>query len=104
VLSRQTTDEAMGMLVRSFPAVVSLELLKGSGYGVLTDEALRAVSSLPAITSLDLTLCVKVKDDGIRAVSSCTALTSLDLAHCYELTDEGIRTVSSCTALTSLNL
>jgi hypothetical protein len=103
VLSRQTTDEAMGMLVRSFPAVVSLEM-KSGGLGVLTDEALRAVSSLPAITSLDLTLCVKVKDDGIRAVSSCTALTSLDLAHCYELTDEGIRTVSSCTALTSLNL
>jgi hypothetical protein len=38
-----TTDEAMGMLVRRFPAVVSIEI---KGYGEtasLTDEGLRAV-------------------------------------------------------------
>jgi hypothetical protein len=35
VLRRQTTDEAMGMLVLRFPAVVSLEV-KGDGESVLT--------------------------------------------------------------------
>jgi hypothetical protein len=46
VLRRQTTDELMRMLVQSFPAVVSLEVKWG--WSVLTDEALRALSSLPA--------------------------------------------------------
>jgi hypothetical protein len=44
VLKRQTTDEAMGMLARRFPTVVSLES-KGE-YGVtvaLTDQGMRAV-------------------------------------------------------------
>ena len=53
VLSRETTDEAMGMLVLRFLAVVSLEV-KGSWgeTAALTDEGLRAVSSLPALTPL----------------------------------------------------
>jgi hypothetical protein len=42
VLWRETTDEAMGMLVLRFPAVASLEF-KGDTWGVLTDDGLRAV-------------------------------------------------------------
>jgi hypothetical protein len=53
VLRRQTTDEAVGILVRRFPAVVSLEF-KGDERRVLTDEGMRAVSSLTALTSLNL--------------------------------------------------
>jgi hypothetical protein len=110
VLRPQTTDEAMGMLARRFPAVVSLEI-KREPYqlSVLTDEGLRSVSSLRALTyldlgNLDLGLCSKVTDEGIRAVSSCTALKSLIICSCI-VTDEGIRAVvSSCTALKSLNL
>jgi hypothetical protein len=42
VLRRETTDEAVGMLVRRFPAVASLEV-KGTGgqTAALTDEAVR---------------------------------------------------------------
>jgi hypothetical protein len=47
VLKPQTTDEAMGMLVRRFPAVVSLEMKrKQSDYinrALLTNEGMRAV-------------------------------------------------------------
>ena len=43
VLRPQTTDEAMGMLVRSFPAVVSLETTSYWRGSVLTDSGLRAV-------------------------------------------------------------
>jgi hypothetical protein len=53
VLRRQTTDEAVGILVRRFPAVVSLEF-KGEERRVLTDEGLRAVSNLTALTFLNL--------------------------------------------------
>ena len=42
VLRWQTTDEAVGMLVRRFPAVVSLEVKGANSVSVLTDEALRA--------------------------------------------------------------
>jgi hypothetical protein len=104
VLSLKTTDEAMGRLVRLFPAVVSLEMKQGSGWGVLTDEGMRAVSGLPALKSLGLRWCKLVTDDGVRAVSSLPSLTSLDLTWCKLVSDEGLRAVSSCTALTSLNL
>jgi hypothetical protein len=49
LLRPETTDEAVGMLVLRFPAVVSLEF-KGDTWGVLMDDGLRAVSSLPALT------------------------------------------------------
>ena len=71
VLRPQTTDEAVGMLVLRFPAVVSLEF-KGGTWGVLTDEGLRAVSSLPALTSLDLRECCKVTAAGVQALRSTT--------------------------------
>jgi hypothetical protein len=109
VLSRRTTDEAMGMLVRRFPAVVSLEF-KGV-YGettALTDKGLQAVS-IASLTSLDLSYNSKVSDKGLRALSDyyfncCNTLTSLNLTYCISVTDKGLRAVSNIPALTSLNL
>jgi bacterioferritin-associated ferredoxin len=105
VLSRQTTDQAMGMLVRRFPTV-SESKANYSNRAVLTDQGMRAVSSLASLTFLNLTWCDKITDEGVRAVvSSCTALQSLSLFCCYKVTDEGVRAVvSSCTALEYLNL
>jgi hypothetical protein len=77
VLRRQTTDEAMDMLVRCFPAVVSLEF-KGDTWGVLTDEGLRSVSSLASLTFF-FTCCRGVTDEGLRSVSILPVLSSLDL-------------------------
>jgi hypothetical protein len=42
VLRKETTDEAVGMLVESFPGVVSLEVKWDNRVSVLTDEALQA--------------------------------------------------------------
>jgi hypothetical protein len=56
VLRWHTTDEVMGILVRRFPAVVSLGF-KGDERRVLTDEGLRAVSNMPSLTSLNLSYC-----------------------------------------------
>jgi hypothetical protein len=74
VLRRKTTDEAMGMMVRRFPAVVSLELKREylAEEVALSDEGLRAVSSLPALTSLDLRECCKVTAAGVQALRSTT--------------------------------
>ena len=105
VLRRETTDKAMGMLVLRFPAIISLKIKVPRGKrAALTDEGMRAVSSLPALTSLDLTDCDKVSNAGMRAVSNCSALTSLDLTRCFKVTVEGMRAVSSLPALKSLNL
>jgi hypothetical protein len=45
----------------------------------LTDEALRAVSSLPALTSLNLRYCNKVTAAGVQALRSTTATPSLHI-------------------------
>jgi hypothetical protein len=63
VMTRRTTDEAVGMLVRRFPAVASLEK-SCPGWRVLTDTGLRAVSNLASLTSMDLSYCSKVTDKG----------------------------------------
>ena len=59
-LRLETTDEAMGMLARRFPAVVSLEVKWKSGgplWGVLTDQGMLAVSNLTSLKTLNLTWC-----------------------------------------------
>jgi hypothetical protein len=88
LLTLRTTDEAMGMLARHFPAVASLEFKGGNGATALTD-----VSSLAALTSLDLSYCFDVTDKALRAVSNLPKLTSLDIAWCCKVTDAGLRAV-----------
>jgi hypothetical protein len=70
VFSWGMNDEALGMLERRFPAVVSVQFMtRCFPRHEMTDEWMRAVcSSLPALTSLDLTPCWKVTDEGVRAV------------------------------------
>jgi hypothetical protein len=105
VLRLQTTDEAVGMLARRFPAVVSLEFKRiGDGWGVLTDQGLRAVSSLTSLTSLNLNYCRELTDVGMLAVSNLTSLKSLNLTCCDKVTDVGMLAVSNLTSLKSLNL
>jgi hypothetical protein len=103
VLRLETTDEAVGMLARRFPAVVSLEF-KGPAWGVLTDQGMLAVSNLHALTSLNLCCCPELMDEGARAVSNLPALTSLDLGSCVKVTDAGLRAVSNLHALTFLRI
>jgi hypothetical protein len=104
VLSRHTTDVAVGMLVLRFPTVVSLKVKAYDGEAALTDQGMRAVSSLASLTFLNLSWCYNVTDEGVRAVlRSCTALKSLNITAC-NVTDEGLRAVSSLPALTTLNL
>jgi hypothetical protein len=105
VLSKRTTDEAVGMLLRRFPAVVSLEIKREPGvFAMLTDKALRAVSSCTALASLSLSMCRELTDEGMRLVSNLPALTYLDLTACELVTDVGVGAVSSLPALTFLDL
>jgi hypothetical protein len=67
VLRRETTEEAMGMLVLRFPAVASAEMKSVPGETLaLTDQGVRAVSSVSTLRSLNLTACWSVKDEGVR--------------------------------------
>jgi hypothetical protein len=107
LLRYQTTDEAVGMLVLRFPAVVSLEVKGGGAWAqpaALTDKGMLAVSSLASLTFLALTYCRNITDEGMRAVSNCTTLKSLNLFGCDKLTDEDMRAVSSLPALTFLDI
>ena len=107
VLRLETTDEAMGMLARRFPAVVSLEVKWKSGgpvHGVLTDQGMLAVRNLTSLKTLNISRCIELTDEGMRAVRSLPALTSLNLTYCIKVTDEGMRAVRSCASLTSLTL
>ena len=62
------------------------------------------MSSMPALTSLNIRSCCKLTDEALRAVSNMPQLTFLDISNCHKLTDEGLRVLSSMPKLTSLNL
>jgi hypothetical protein len=104
VLRPATTDEVMGMLVRRFPAVTSLEMKRYYESAALTDEGLLAVSGLRGLTSLNLYGCVKVTDAGLRAVSNLPALTFLDLRYCDMVTAAGVQALRNTTASPSLHI
>ena len=105
VMRRNTTDEAMGMLVRRFPAVVSLEMKSVPNETLaLTDQGVHAMSSLRALTCIDLSRCKLMTDQALRAVSSVSTLKSLNLFCCRGVTDVGVRARSSLPTLASLDL
>jgi hypothetical protein len=105
VLRRETTDEAVRMLVRRSPAVASVEMKSVPGDTLaLTDQGVHAMSSLRALTCIDLSRCKLMTDQALRAVSSVSTLKSLNLFCCRGVTDVGVRARSSLPALASLDL
>jgi hypothetical protein len=116
VLSQRISgDAAAAMAVRCLPAVASLgfktnELVGESGrHGVavgtpLTDEGMRAVSSLTALTSLDIAHCFKVTNAGVRALRSLPALTSLNIRWCPMVTAAGVQALRNTTVAPNLDI
>jgi hypothetical protein len=100
----ETTDEAVGMLVRRFPTVeykrqwatrsMSNETL------ALSDKGVRAVSNLRALTHLDLSHYYEVTADVLRVMGDLPSLTALNLTMCDNVGDDVLRVMSSCNALT----
>jgi F-box/leucine-rich repeat protein 14 len=56
-----------------------------------------------ALTTLNNSGC-NVTDEGLQALSSLTALSTLNLSWCGRVTAEGLQTLNSLTALTSIYL
>jgi F-box/leucine-rich repeat protein 14 len=62
------------------------------------------VSSLPALTFLNLQQCYELTDERLRAVSSCTALTYLNLTECRNVTAAGVQALRDTTAAPNLEI
>ena len=45
----------------------------------MTDEVLRAVSGLTALSTLNLSFCKQVTDEGLQALGSLTSLSFIEL-------------------------
>jgi len=108
VLRKEITDEAVGMLVRCFPAVTSVQL-KGNVIPIpfgcmVTHVGVLAVCSLPALTKLDLSYCYEITDAVLTAIGGMTALKSLNLSCCWNITNVAVLTLSSLPALRHLDL
>jgi hypothetical protein len=62
------------------------------------------VSSCTALVSLHLCSLVKLSDKALRAVSCITSLTSLDLRGCSKVTAAGVQALRNTTAAPSLRI
>jgi hypothetical protein len=71
--------------------------------GAVKDKQVLELSHLTGLTDLSLWGC-HVTSEGLRTVSSLAALTTLDLFGCRKVSDEVLQTLRSLTALTSLYL
>jgi Leucine-rich repeat (LRR) protein len=69
----------------------------------VSEEGLRAVSSLPALTELDLRY-TKVTDQTLQALRSLRTLTSLNLQHCKNMTAAGVQALRNTTVAPSLHI
>jgi hypothetical protein len=61
------------------------------------------MSNCTALKSLDLR-GIKLTDEGVRALSSLPALTSIDLRDCSKVTAAGVQALRSTTAAPSLHI
>jgi hypothetical protein len=68
----------------------------------VSDEGMRALAPLTAMTDLNLSRCQRVTNERVRALSPLTALTSLNLTLCDGVTEEDVRELAHITALTDL--
>jgi hypothetical protein len=83
------------------PALTSLKL----EYCDVTDQALRAVCELPALTDLQLSGCIEVTDEGLACVGAVSTLTSLLLSYLPKVTSQGLHALASLPpTLTKLSL
>mgnify|MGYP002176285075 CR=1 FL=1 len=87
----------------SLPLRSLLTELNIRGCRKLTVEGLRAVSSLPALTELDLSFS-NVTDQTLLALRTVRTLTSLDLTECENVTAAGVQALRSTTAAPSLQI
>jgi internalin A len=76
----------------------------------VTDEGVRWLVNLPALTALDLS-GQTVTDQGVETLAGCSAecggcpaLTSLELDWCEKVTNTGMWALRNLTTLTSLNV
>ena len=102
--------EPVQRMMRAVSKMRSLTSLDLRDCGLVKSEGLLAVSSLPALTYLNLT-DIGVLDKELIAVSRMTSLTALDLTGCVNrqdhpatATDKAMLAVSQMPALRSLNL
>jgi F-box/leucine-rich repeat protein 14 len=90
--------------LRAIASLRALTHLHLADCNQVTNEGMLAISSLISLTHLHLCCCQHVTNDGLPAIASLTSLTELHLQYFHGVTDEGVATLSSLTALKSLNL
>ncbi|KAL6070256.1 hypothetical protein QOT17_007048 [Balamuthia mandrillaris] len=73
----------------------SLLELRVSGYKLIDDEALVALSRLSQLRFLDLTFCLGVGDEGLRHISKgCRQMRALLLSGCSKVSDVGLKYIA----------
>jgi hypothetical protein len=56
----------------------------------VSDDGLRLLAGLTALTGLNLKYCMQVSDNGLQALAGLTALTILNLEGCEQVSDNGL--------------
>ena len=98
------TDELVQTMV-SLDGLQGLTSLNLTHSYYIKAEQLRAVSTLPELTTLNLSWIRHwLKDGVIQPLAAFTRLTSLDISECSSVTKQGLQAVSGLTGLKSLNL
>merc|ERR1712118_233769 len=71
---------------------------------LLTDESIKALAAgCTSLNSLNLRNCEKLTDEAIKALATLPELSTLRIFGCRKLTDESIKALAACAKLTTLD-
>ena len=100
------SENSLTMLVQcNCPIIFSLTSLDLTGCRALTPKALTLIGSFVSLTNLDLSGCTRgLTNQALKAFSSLSHLQSLNLSHSPRLTSSGLVCLASFPQLQSLDL
>jgi hypothetical protein len=93
----EEVDMRLWALASRLPGLTHLHL--SGGDFLVSNDGLRAIASLTALSHLHLYGCDEVSNDELRAIASLASLTHLHLVYCPQVTNQGLRAIASLTAL-----
>lgn len=100
---RNIDDEALDALVKAVGSLPTLTTLNLAENRNVTDLGLSRLTALPGLTHLNLSSC-SITNQGLTHLAALKKLEHLNISYCNRISDEGLRSLKPLNRLTYLDI